>query len=136
MVSLAQLHEVQSQNLTLLVGPPGSGKTTFCQQTVLSNIELRPVIYVTTESSPSVVEESLRSRGLGKESLHPLGFVDAFHETMGLPGMVRSDTVFASSENLTSLDISISKQREKMDENVLLIFDSLTSPYLMRAWRY
>jgi len=131
MVSLAQLQEVPTNNMILLVGPPGSGKTTFCQRTVLSNIELRPVIYVTTESNPSTVEESLRAKGLGKESLHPLGFVDAFHETMGLPSVVRSDTLVASSEDLTSLSIAISKLQEKMGENVLLIFDSLTSPYLM-----
>jgi len=131
MVSLAQLQEVPTNNMILLVGPPGSGKTTFCQKTVLSNIELRPVIYVTTESNPSTVEGALRAKGLGKESLHPLGFVDAFHETMGLPSVVRSDTLVASSEDLTSLGIAISNLQEKMGENVLLIFDSLTSPYLM-----
>jgi predicted hydrocarbon binding protein len=92
---------------------------------------MKPIIYVTTESSPSIVEESLRAKGLGKESLHPLSFVDAFHETMGLPSVVRSDTVDASSEDLTSLSIAISKLQEKMGENILLIFDSLTSPYLM-----
>ena len=130
-MSLAQLQEIPSENIILLVGPPGSGKSNFCHQTVLSNIEMRPVIYVTTESSPSVVEESLRAKGLGRESLHPLGFIDAFHETMGLPSVVRSDTLVASSEDLTSLSVAISKLQEKMGENVLLIFDSLTSPYLM-----
>jgi len=131
LVSLSQLQEIPPRNLILLVGPPGSGKSNFCQETILTSIPLNPVIYVTTESSPSIVEESLRAKGLGKESLHPLGFVDAFHETMGLPSVVRSDTLDASSEDLTSLGIAISKLREKMGENVLLIFDSLTSPYLM-----
>jgi len=133
LVSLTQIQEVPAKNMILLVGPPGSGKSTFCHQTVLSNIELRPIIYVTTESSPSVVEESLRAKGLGKELLHPLSFVDAFHETMGLPSVVRSDTLVASSEDLTSLSIAISKLQETMDENVLLILDSLTSPYLLRG---
>jgi len=117
--------------MILLVGPPGSGKSTFCHQTVLSNIEVRPVIYVTTETAPSKVEDSLRQRGLGEALPHPLGFVDAFHETVGLSTTDRPDTVNASSEDLTSLGIAISKLRERMDENFLLVFDSLTTPYLM-----
>jgi predicted hydrocarbon binding protein/KaiC/GvpD/RAD55 family RecA-like ATPase len=117
--------------MILLVGPPGSGKSTFCQKTVLSNIEMRPVIYVTTESAPSKVSDSLRQKGLGGVLPHTLGFVDAFHETVGLPVADRPDTVNASSEDLTGLGIAISKLRERIGENVLLVFDSLTSPYLM-----
>jgi predicted hydrocarbon binding protein len=41
------------------------------------------------------------------------------------------DTVAASCGDLTSLSIAISKLQERMHENVLLIFDSLTSPYLL-----
>jgi KaiC/GvpD/RAD55 family RecA-like ATPase len=84
MVSVAQLQEVPPRNLILLVGPPGSGKTTLCQQTVLRNIEVRPVIYVTTESAPLKVEDSLKEKGLSEALPHALGFVDAFHETVGL----------------------------------------------------
>jgi len=117
--------------MILLVGPPGSGKSTFCHQTVLSNIEVRPVIYVTTESAPSKVEDSLKQKGLSGALPHPLDFVDAFHETVGLPTTDRPDTVNASSEDLTSLGIAISKLQERTGENVLLVFDSLTTPYLM-----
>jgi len=131
MVSIAQLQDVPSKNLILLVGPPGSGKSTFCHQTVLSNIEMMPVIYVTTESAPSKVIDSLRQKGLGEVLLHSLSFVDAFHETVGLSTADRPDIVKASSENLTSLGIAISKLQERAGENVLLIFDSLTTPYLM-----
>ena len=133
MVSLAQIQEIPSKNMILLVGPPGSGKSTFCHHTVLSNIAIKPIIYVTTESAPFKVADILRQRGLGEALPHPLGFVDAFHETVGLPSAARSDTVDASSEDLTSLSIAISKLRERMDENVLLIFDSLTSPYLISS---
>ncbi len=92
---------------------------------------MRPVIYVTTESAPSNVADSLMQKGLGKAIPHPLGFVDAFHETVGLPSADRPDTVTASSEDLTSLGVAISKLRERMGENILLVFDSLTPPYLM-----
>jgi predicted hydrocarbon binding protein len=98
---------------------------------VLNNITIRPVIYVITESGPSKVTESLREMGLGEVLAHPLGFVDAFHETVGLPSTDRPDVVGASCGDLTSLSIAISKVQERMRENVLLIFDSLTSPYLL-----
>ena len=133
MVSLAQLQEVPPKSTILLVGAPGSGKSTFCQETVLKSITLRPVIYVTTESTPSEIVESFRQRGLGEEFPHPLGFVDAFRETVGLPSTTRPDAVAASCEDLTSLSIAISKMRERVGENALLVFDSLTSPYLMNG---
>ena len=133
MVSLSQLQEIPSKNLILLVGSPGSGKSMFCHQTTLRNLEMRPVIYVTTESAPSKVEESLRQKGLVDVLPHPLGFVDAFHETVGLPSIERPDTVSASSGDLTSLSIAISKLQDRMGENVLLVFDSLTSPYIFNG---
>ena len=117
--------------MILLVGSPGSGKSTFCHQTILRNIETRPIIYVTTEAAPSKVVDSLRRMGLRETLPHTLGFVDAFHETVGLSTVDRPDAVKASSEDLTSLGIAISKMQERMDEKVLVIFDSLTTPYLM-----
>jgi len=88
--SISRLQEMSPRNMILLVGPPGSGKSTFCRQTVLSMIEMSPVIYVTTEAAPSKVADLLREEGLGVVLPHPLAFVDA-----------------------------------------LLVFDSLTSPYLL-----
>jgi len=117
--------------MILLVGAPGSGKSTFCHRAVLNNITLRPVIYVTTECGPSKVADSLREMGLGETLPHPLGFLDAFHETVGLPSTPRPDAVGASCADLTSLSIAISKMQERMRENILLVLDSLTSPYLL-----
>jgi predicted hydrocarbon binding protein/KaiC/GvpD/RAD55 family RecA-like ATPase len=130
-LSLAQIQEVPPKNLILLVGPPGSGKSTFCYRAVLNNITLRPVIYVTTECGPSGVADSLREMGLGETLPHSLDFVDAFHETVGLPTTPRPDAVGASCTDLTSLSIAISKLQERMRENILLVLDSLTSPYLL-----
>jgi predicted hydrocarbon binding protein/KaiC/GvpD/RAD55 family RecA-like ATPase len=133
LASLTQIQEVSPENLILLVGPPGSGKSTFCQQIILHNIEVMPVIYVTTESSPSKIEDLLREKGLGETMPHTLKFVDAFHETVGLSTINRTNTVSVSSEDLTSLGIAISKLQESMRENVLVVFDSLTAPYLMNG---
>jgi predicted hydrocarbon binding protein/KaiC/GvpD/RAD55 family RecA-like ATPase len=132
-LSLAQLHEVPRRNFILVVGLPGSGKSTFCNQAVLNNIEMKPIIYVTTESDPSRIEDSLREMGLGEVLPHPLNFVDAFHDTVGLQSTVRPNSVDASCQDLTSLSIAISKLMERMREKVLLVFDSLTSPYMFNG---
>jgi len=132
-MSLVQLQEVPSKNLILVVGPPGSGKSYFCEQTVLQNLAMdKPVIYVTTEYDPSKVEESLREKGLAGIEPNLLSFVDAYSETVGLSVSDRPDTVYADCANLSSIGIAISKLQERIGEKgVLLVFDSLTSPYVL-----
>jgi len=135
MVSLAQLQEVPPENMILLVGPPGSGKSTFCQQTVLQNLALdRPIIYVTTKHGPPKVESILRERGLREVEPGLLCFVDAYNETVGASVSDRPDTAYADCNDLSSIDIAISKLNERIGRSgVLLVFDSLTSPYLFNG---
>jgi len=112
MVSLAQLQEIPPKNVILLVGAPGSGKSTFCQQAILQGIAMdRPVIYVITECDPSEAENSLRERGLHEVEPGLLNFVDAYNETVGVPVSDRPDTIQGRKD-------------------ILSVFDSLTSPYL------
>ena len=120
--------------MILLVGPPGSGKSTFCHQTVKNNLEKgRPVIFATTERAPSEIIRFLEEVGLEMRST-TLSFVDAFHETIGLSIATDPDTVDANCGNLTSLEVAISKLQNKIDKsNILLVFDSLTSPYLLNG---
>jgi len=118
--------------VVLLVGPPGAGKSTFCQQTVLHSLAGdRRIIYVTTECGPSEVERALRERGLGEIEQGTLNFVDAYNETVGVSVSERPDTVHADCNDLSSIDIAISKLMERIGRSgILLVFDSLTSPYL------
>jgi KaiC/GvpD/RAD55 family RecA-like ATPase len=133
--SLARLQELPPKTILLLVGPPGSGKSTFCQQTVLTHLlASRPVIFVTTEHAPSDVIHFLRKRDLGKIPSGIMNFVDAFHETVGLSTSGVPDTVGANCGDLTSIEVAISKLQNKIGKkNILLIFDSLTSPYLLNG---
>ena len=132
LVSLSQLQDVPLKNLILLVGPPGSGKSTFCEQAVLNSFAFdRPVIYVTTEHGPSEVIDLLQERGLGELPPKMLSFVDAFGETVGATTPERPDTVGANCEDLTSISLAIAKLQERIGQrDMLLAFDSLTSPYL------
>jgi predicted hydrocarbon binding protein/KaiC/GvpD/RAD55 family RecA-like ATPase len=134
-VSITQLQEIPSKSMILLVGPPGSGKSTFCEQTILQNLAVdKPIIYVTTEFDPSKAEASLREKGLGSFEPGLLSFVDAYNETVGVSVSERPDTVYADCNDLSSMDIAISKQTEQLRrKDILLIFDSLTSPYLFNG---
>jgi len=133
LVSLSQLQEVPTKNMVLLVGPPGSGKSYFCEQTVIQNLPMdRPVIYVTTEYDPDVVWDSLRKKGLSSIQPNLLNFIDAYNETVGLSVSDRPDTVHADCANLSGIGIAISKLQEKIGKkDILLVFDSLTSPYVL-----
>ena len=92
----------------------------------------RPAIYVTTESAPSKVEDSLREMGLSVIDPGLLSFLDAYNETVGVSVLDRPDTIRADCGNLTSMGIAISKLQKRIGKKgVLLVFDSLTSPYLL-----
>ena len=135
MVSLTQLQEIPSENMILIVGPPGSGKSTFCEQAILQNLTIdKPIIYLTTEYDPSKAEASLREKGLGKIEPGLINFVDAYNETVGISVSERPGTVHVDCNDLSSMDIAISKLTEQLGrKGILLIFDSLTSPYLFNG---
>ena len=132
-MSLSQLQEVPIAKTLLVVGSPGVGKSTFCQQTVLHNLAVdRPVIFVTTEYGTSEAESFLKERGLTEASNLLLNYVDGFNQTVGLPVLDRPDTINVSSGNLTNLGIALFKHQRRIGKKgVLLVFDSLTSPYLL-----
>jgi len=91
----------------------------------------KPIIFVTTEYGPSEAEQALRERGLREVEPGLLNLVNAYHQTVGLSVSDRPDTVHARCEDLSTIDIAISKLNERMGrKGVLLVFDSLTSPYL------
>jgi predicted hydrocarbon binding protein/KaiC/GvpD/RAD55 family RecA-like ATPase len=133
--SLSQLQEVPLTKMILLVGPPGAGKSTFCQQVAVQSLAMdKPIIFVTTEYGSSEAEQVLRERGLREIEPSLLSFVNAYHQTVGLSVSDRPDTVHARCEDLSTIDIAISKLNERMGrKGVLLVFDSLTSPYLFNS---
>jgi predicted hydrocarbon binding protein/KaiC/GvpD/RAD55 family RecA-like ATPase len=135
LVSLTQLQEVPPKSLILLVGPPGSGKSTFCQQAILQSLTIdRPVIYMTTEYDQSEAAKKLREIGLGEVTPGVLTFVDAYTKTVGISVHDRPNTVYADCYSLSSIDIAISKVAFMLGKRGgLLIVDSLTSPYLFNG---
>jgi len=130
--SLIQLQEALPKNVILLVGPPGAGKSTFCQQVALQSLGMdKSIIFVTTEYDPSDAEKAMKQQGLGTVERGLLNYVDAYNETVGVAVSDRVDTIHADCNDLSSIDIAISKLTKRIGRNgILLVFDSLTSPYL------
>jgi predicted hydrocarbon binding protein/KaiC/GvpD/RAD55 family RecA-like ATPase len=131
-LSLAEIQELPKDSLTLLVGPPGTGKSTFCREIVLNGMAAeKPVIFVTTERSSPAVVELLKEKGMGETTPGALGFVDAFAQTVGLATPERHDTIGASCADLNSISMATTRLQERIGrKDIVLAFDSLTSPYL------
>jgi predicted hydrocarbon binding protein/KaiC/GvpD/RAD55 family RecA-like ATPase len=131
-LSLAKIQEVPRNSLILLAGPPGAGKSTFCHQAVLNSLAMdRPIILVTTEQGPAEVAARLRESGMVQLPPAALHFVDAFAQTVGLATSGRADTIHANCEDLNSISMAIARQQQRIGRrDILLAFDSLTSPYL------
>jgi predicted hydrocarbon binding protein len=104
----------------------------FAEQVILHNLAMdKPIIHVTTECGSSEAEKSLKERGLGDIEPGLLNYVDAYNETVGVALSNRVDTVNADCNDLSSIDIAISRTQERLSKKgVLLVFDSLTTPYL------
>jgi KaiC/GvpD/RAD55 family RecA-like ATPase/predicted hydrocarbon binding protein len=131
-LSLAEVQELPKDSLTLLVGHPGTGKSTFCHQIVLNGLAAeKPVIFITTEQSSSAIAALLKEKGMGETTPGALGFVDAFAQTVGLATPERPDTIGASCVDLNSISMATTRLQEKIGKkDIVLAFDSLTSPYL------
>jgi predicted hydrocarbon binding protein/KaiC/GvpD/RAD55 family RecA-like ATPase len=134
-MSITQLQEIPPKSMILLVGPPGSGKSTFCQRAILQNLVVdKPVLYVITEYDTVKAENFLREQGLSQVKPDLLNFIDAYNKTVGISVLNRIDTTYADCNDLSSIDIAISKLQKRIGrKDILLVFDSLTSPYLFNG---
>jgi len=134
-MTLNAILSTPASSLILLTGAPGSGKSTFCYQMVMQSLAAgHPVIFISTEQTIERVVSRMREQGLGRSEIDLLRFVDAYTQTVGLPPAGRADIAQANCADLNTLTIAISKQMRKwQDGNILLVLDSLTSPYLFNG---
>jgi len=132
-MSISELMEVPIGKTTFIVGSPGTGKSTLCQQIILQNIAMdKPSIFVTTEYSSDEARVKLREKGLQTIPAGLVYYIDGYSKTVGLPAEDRSDIVNVNCGNLTNLGIAIVKHQRRIGKKgILLVLDSLTSSYLL-----
>ena len=132
---IAEIQNIPHKKLVLVTGSPGAGKSTLSQQIALQNIASGlQVLYVITESTSDDLVHDLRARGLGETRPDSLAIVDAYTQTVGLACSAQSTTVCANCADLNSISMSVTKLRKRLNgQDVLLVFDSLTSPYLFNG---
>lgn len=125
LVKFGQLTQVSY----MLVGPLGSGKTTYAEAFLAEGIELGfPAVFVTTDVSPRVVRNDMSRHGWSIEDQEASGkfvFIDGYSERMGAPkaGSARS---LAKVDDISELGIVLS---EVLQDLVVarVVIDSLST---------
>jgi KaiC/GvpD/RAD55 family RecA-like ATPase len=125
LVKFGQLTQVSY----MLVGPLGSGKTTYAEAFLAEGIEQGfPAIFVTTDVSPRVIRNDMSRHGWATETQEASGqfvFIDGYSERMGAPqsSSVRS---LAKVDDISELGIVLS---EVLEDIVVarIVIDSLST---------
>jgi len=132
---IAEIQNIPQKKLVLVTGSPGSGKSTLSQQISLHYIASGlQVIYVITESTADDLVQNMRNRGLVEIRPDSLAIVDAYTQTVGLTCSSQRTTLCANCADLNSISMAVTKLRRRLNgQDVLLVFDSLTSPYLFNG---
>lgn len=113
----------------MLLGPLGSGKTTYAEAFLYDGLQLGfPAVFVTTDVSPRVVRNDMSRHGWSVDAYEKSGqfvFIDGYSERMGAP---RSSSTRSLSkvDDISELGIVLS---EVLDDLVVarVVVDSLST---------
>lgn len=125
LVKFGQLTQVSY----MLVGPLGSGKTTYAEAFLAEGIELGfPAVFVTTDVSPRVIRNDMSRHGWTIEEQEASGqfvFIDGYSERMGAP-TTSSARSLAKVDDISELGIVLS---EVLEDLVVarVVIDSLST---------
>ena len=124
LVKFGQLTQVSY----MLVGPLGSGKTTYAEAFLAEGIASGfPAVFVTTDVSPRVIRNDMSRHGWTIEEQEASGkfvFIDGYSERMGAPtGPARS---LAKVDDISELGIVLSEVLENLVV-ARVVIDSLST---------
>lgn len=115
----------------LLIGPPGCGKTTFCQQFIFTGLKKNePGFYITLDSSPEDVKKNMERYGWGVKpymAKKQMYFLDAYSWKVG--GGKGSETikVISGGLDINAINLSMAEIMDKMKRDSRGVFDSLST---------
>jgi predicted hydrocarbon binding protein/KaiC/GvpD/RAD55 family RecA-like ATPase len=133
-MSLLDFYEVPLNTVVLLYGPPGSGKSTFCRDAAVSRLRQHagPIIYITTELLPEEIFQYMSQKGLRQEQLNEMWVMDGTQSTPSAASDNGNQRIVSvDCTDLTGIGVKLSELSGAIGRNnIMLIFDSLSSPYL------
>ncbi len=110
-----------------VIGPPGSGKTTFCQNLLVEAYKAGlKCIYVITNNPVSTVKDQLAGLGIpftGRAD--PVVFVDMYSWLLGERTTERFQV--DNTSDLAALSVVLSSAAETVGEHAFVMFDSLSA---------
>ncbi len=114
----------------VLVGPPGSGKTTFCLQLALEAINNnQDALYLSTENTPSTIINQARGFGLyipenPKDT--QIQFIDAYSWRIGMQKDPFAISRISNPGNLNEVNLIITDQAKLLKQGSLIVIDSIS----------
>ena len=125
LVKFGQLTQVSY----MLVGPLGSGKSTYAEAFLAEGIALGfPAVFVTTDVSPRVIRNDMSRHGWTIEEQEASGkfiFIDGYSERMGAP-KTSSARSLAKVDDISELGIVLSEVLENLVV-ARVVIDSLST---------
>ena len=125
LVKFGQLTQVSY----MLVGPLGSGKTTYAEAFLAEGITLGfPAVFVTTDVSPRVIRNDMSRHGWiidEQEASGQFVFIDGYSERMGAPKMGPARSL-AKVDDISELGIVLSEVLEQLVV-ARVVIDSLST---------
>jgi len=121
-------------SVLLLLGFPGSGKTSFCWQLLNETLSRgNPGLVIATEGSPTDIKEQVKNFGWDFDSYEQKGllrFIDCYSCRLGEPprSMATKSVYFIKdTADLSTISIFIDQMLKELGEGMLIILDSLST---------
>jgi KaiC/GvpD/RAD55 family RecA-like ATPase len=114
-------------SVTLVLGPPGSGKSVFSKRFLMEGIRVKdPSVLISTSETYDTVMETILSFGWDKELFKSIIFVDCYSWRIGGSNIKYKASLSSPNEVSIVIGEVIEKELKNSNNNPRLVFDSFT----------